>query len=1007
MNIRENIILVLQLKVLLTLVVVVLATSCVQRKDLPDEYHIKCSAEKLSEDGDKLFAENDSSYLFSGGNLRTNKESRTGNFSVVTGKKAHYSLSTTIPNIGPDYYFVVSIWRKSVSSKGKIVVSTKSKQLYKSTSDVITKDSSGWEKLKLEFFTPPDFSLQEVKINVWNNDTVEAYYDDLDIYISKEKTYPLFKEETFHIELDTSDYLKLQDIRKRAFKAGLLQTSDDDWVKGFVFSGAKSMKAKMRLKGDWLDHLHGDKWSFRIKLRGDNSWKRMKVFSVQNPLARMGVHEWFLHQVYISEGILTTRYDFIPLTFKGKNLGLYAWEEHFTKQLVESQKRREGPILRFLENAMWDTRVYNELRKRNYKKTPHFEAAAIKPFSPSKIIEDSVKMLQFEIAQNLVLQYKNRLATASQIFNVDMLAKYFATADVFYARHSLIWHNQRFYYNPVLCKLEPIAFDCFSDIGLGEMEGRKIYGNIKSHSKKVSGDEYLMIRELFNDTDFVAAYINYLEYYSSVNYLESISKLFLNQASYYDSLIRIEFPEYAFDTATLYVNAKNVRAELPGFKQQFEKRKREQLKWINESIENPVLDTLLDNSFVPNLVQCYLQESKNDSLYFKVINLFPETLTILGIGKETKAITQFLVPSPNVLPYQKGKSVINFSVGNAEANYLFFTRKGGDEILTTEIFQWKEPDGSLSPLQEILADNPFVKTNDLFEVDDKKVIFNKGYHKINYPLIIPKGYTVVVNEGTTLDFVNNALFISYSPVSFLGNKSQVVTITSSDFSANGFTVLQASGKSKLNHVVFENLNTLNYKGWTLTGAVTFYESDVEIENTLFYRNQCEDALNIIRSDFKVENSSFEYIFSDAFDSDFSVGEVLNTTFTNIGNDALDFSGSDILIADTKIYDVSDKGISGGEDSRLMVRNCVVERANIGIASKDLSTVIVESTKLEDCNYGIVLLKKKPEYGPATMILKNVKFINARIEKLIEEGSTVTENGKIIEGKKKNVADMFY
>jgi len=84
-------------------------------------------------------------------------------------------------------------------------------------------------------------------------------------------------------------------------------------------------------------------------------------------------------------------------------------------------------------------------------------------------------------------------------------------------------------------------------------------------------------------------------------------------------------------------------------------------------------------------------------------------------------------------------------------------------------------------------------------------------------------------------------------------------------------------------------------GWTLTGAVNFYESDVEITNTTFYRNQCEDALNIIRSDFILKNSIFDYIYSDAFDSDFSTGKVIDTKFTNTGNDAIDFSGSQILI----------------------------------------------------------------------------------------------------------------
>jgi hypothetical protein len=240
-----------------------------------------------------------------------------------------------------------------------------------------------------------------------------------------------------------------------------------------------------------------------------------------------------------------------------------------------------------------------------------------------------------------------------------------------------------------------------------------------------------------------------------------------------------------------------------------------------------------------------------------------------------------------------------------------------------------------------------------------------------------------------------------------GAESQKIRITSSDFTANGFTVLQAGERSKLDHVVFENLNTLNYKGWTLTGAVNFYESDVDISNTIFYRNQCEDALNTIRSDFKLEKATFENIYGDAFDSDFCTGVVSNSLFRNIGNDAIDFSGSQIRIVDTDITEAGDKGISGGENSQLTVENTHITRSNIGLASKDLSTVIVSNSSVYDCNYGIVLLQKKPEYGSAQMILKNTPIRNSKTPNLIEIGSEVIIDGELIAGDKENLAKTFY
>lgn len=992
-------------RLLLIIILLNLSLESCKRYTQPNTIKINCSAEKIADKG-LFYADNDSSVLIKGANQKSDKVKRSGYYSVKTSTKDKYGFSVDIKNLAADSYVKASIWRKGGDSKAFFVASSQNPKLYKSTSDAVLTDSSGWELLELEFYISPNINTQDLKFNVWNAGKKDAYFDDLEITIIKDKPFPVYKETTLHLEIDTSDYLKLQEIRRRSFDVGLLQSTDDDWVKGFAFWDSLQMRVELRLKGDWLDHLYGKKWSFRVKLKQKAVWKRMRVFSLQNPMARVGVNEWMAHQIFISESLLTTRYGFIPLTFKGKNLGLYAYEDHFTKQLVESQLKREGPILRFVEDAIWDTRTYDETGKRNNKETAYFEAAAIKPFSFSKIMEDSTKLQQYIIAQNLLYQYKYNLKSASEIFNVESLAKFFAFADVFYARHGIIWHNLRFYFNPVLCKLEPIAYDCFSDLGLHDSKGRVIYGYLNDHKKVLDRREFFMTRYLFNDSLFALQYIKYLKEFSSITYLDSVSKQYLTKALYLDSLVQLELPEEKFDTAVLFSNAKFVRQEVQQFEKDYFKRIKNNESWSNDSLIERQLDTVLENKFIPNLINCYLQEVTKDSLKFLVKSNFPDTLVLLGVGKNRKIITGFIIPNPKLNPGGHNSSEKSFTVERTIANYLFLTRQNGNEIITKEIFSWPKPTGDDTPYQMLVAENK-LKANKNYTIKNKDIVFSKGDVTIDEPILIPTGYKVYISSGTQIDLIDSAMIISYSPVFINGTKKDPVVIKSSDFTANGFTVLQAKGRSKLNNVRFENLNTLNYKSWTLTGALTFYESDVDLDNVTFYRNQCEDALNIVRSDFNLTNSTFNYIFGDAFDSDFSKGLVEDVKFTNIGNDAIDFSGSKILINRTSISGAEDKGISGGEDSHLEVRNCFIEKANIGIASKDLSTLEVFDTKIVDCNYGLVLLQKKPEYGPAEISLENVDIINAKTEQLIEKGSVVNSNGKKIYGKEINVAVRFY
>jgi hypothetical protein len=993
---------ILRLLAVLILIIVILA-SCV-RNETPPYLLVESSLEELSEKGNMFVANNDLAYLLKGGKYQTSQKSRSGNYSAYSTPKNPFVLAIEFPNVFRDSYVEVTIWKQGENAH--LVGVIEGSKRYNSVNNVVELDSMGWEKLNLKFYIPPLSDYSNLKIYVWNSGQDTVFYDDISIEIQRDKEFPEYTLPAFHLEMDTSDILSLMDTRKRAFKAGILQSKDEDWVGGFVFSNDKMMKSKLRLKGDWLDHLHGSKWSYRVKLKKDNTWNRMKVFSIQNPLSRLGVNEWFLHQLMISEGLLTTRYGFTPLTFNGRSKGLYAWEEHFVKQLPESQNRREGPLVRFVENALWDARVLDADEKMNYKKTPVFDVAVIKPFSSGKVVRDTGMYNQFLIAQNLMMQYRTRSKSATEIFDLEMMAKYFAMADVFLARHSLIWHNQRFYYNPVICKLEPIAYDCYSDIGLEKNIKNPITGYF--NSGVTQPDEYIMVRELFNDTTFLNYYITSLEYFANVNYLDSVFQYYNTEVNYYDSLIKREYPDHKFYSQDILLNAERIRNTLPTFINQVAEMKSKDEKWENFSYVRNDYDTILPEFFASNLVIVYKEKVVGDSTILKVKNYFTEQLIILGVGKFNKKIREVIVPIPVLEKANNGKPVVEtFKVSNNQVNYLFFSVEGSNKLYSVEINQWPEPTGAITPFQRLVDKYPFPDTSLIDKVVGGDIFIKSGRNIVDHPVLIPEGYVVHFRKGTIIDLINKASIISNSPVSMNGTKDSQIVITSSDFSSKGFVVMQAKTESIVDYVTFENLNTINYNGWIHTGAVTFYESDVTITNSRFYRNQCEDALNIIRSDFEVAKSTFEYIYGDAFDADFCTGNIISTSFINIGNDAMDFSGSTINISHSEVIGANDKGISGGEDSKLVIFDTKIRNANIGLASKDLSIVEVNNSHIESCNFGIVLLQKKPEFGPSVMVLKNTQILHSKTEMLIEVDSKVEIDGRIINGEEQNLSAKFY
>ncbi len=157
-----------------------------------------------------------------------------------------------------------------------------------------------------------------------------------------------------HIDIDDAGVRAIEAARERALAAGIIDTQPGDEVSAMVRLEDRSVPAMIRLKGDWTDHVETDKWSLRIELEG-NTLLGMSRFSIQHPRTRGYLLEWLIMEMARREGVLAPRSGFVRVTINDRPSGIYYLEEHFTKEMLESQGRREGPIVRFNEDTLWTT----------------------------------------------------------------------------------------------------------------------------------------------------------------------------------------------------------------------------------------------------------------------------------------------------------------------------------------------------------------------------------------------------------------------------------------------------------------------------------------------------------------------------------------------------------------------------------------------------------------------------------------------------------------------------
>lgn len=776
------------------------------------------------------------------------------------------------------------------------------------------------------------------------------------------------------IDIKHQDYQKLAYMRQIALSRNHITSDCKVYVPAVIRTNGKTVKAKIRLKGDAMDHLVRGKWSFRIEVKDNETLFGMKRFSIQHPKTRNYVCEWIAHKVMQKEEILIPRYRFMEVILNGKNYGIYAVEEHFEKRLIENNKYREGPIIKFNEDVYWaeeDSLQFSGVINAvdaDFLTGPRLQSAAdIDAFNMRDVLEKPEIFRQFILGKNLLESFRRGILPVDKVFDAEKLARFFALSELMSAVHgSAAWFNLRFYYNPVTSLLEPIGFDLYMGDPLTCIS--ELFP--ASYMKKQPNRFY---ERIFSDTSFLKKYMGTLERISKKAYLDKLFDEIDPELQRNLNIIYKEFPYYLFSKDVFYLNQKRI-----------------------EGLLNPVKGA-----------NAYFHRSDKESVVLEIGNILTLPAEVLGVSYMDK----FFFPVEDeiiLIPKECSKPIEynlhrflfpkNCNLSNTAAKDLKVKYKilGTNRIMYSEVFPYSVISDNFVA-NDFMRQSPNISDFEFLKVDEpeKKIFIKCGRWAVKRSLIIPKGYEVIAQEGTVLDLQKSARILSYSPLKFFGTEENPIVICSKDLTGQGIVVMNADGESILKNTIFRGLSNPSHAGWELTGAVTFYESDVAISCCQFLSNKSEDGLNIVRSNFSISKSFFNETAFDALDIDFSNGEISNTSFVNCGNDALDISGSVVDIRDIFVNGAGDKGLSVGEASTVTADTLEIQNAGISAASKDTSSLTINGITISGCKVGFSVYQKKPEFGSAFMTVTGLMAERIEIPYLVEKESKLKVNGKNI------------
>lgn len=804
------------------------------------------------------------------------------------------------------------------------------------------------------------------------------------------------KLKTLEVDVKFKHWDKIKKERDRAQNVTNVLVDPETYPAKIRYNG-KTYPARIRLKGDYPDHRVGNnRWSLRVNLKGGKTIFGMNGFSLHKPPSRQTPDEMLFQAWMRASGNIALRHEFANIIVNGDAWGVMNVEEYPTRFMLELSGRKESPILRVGND---DSLTFINVNKEK-KLTPtlYGDSNIRAPlYNKKRYATDPLHMAQYSYFLNEYRKFLVGEANIEHIIDIDAFSRALIAAAIWNNSHVLSWSNIKYNFNPYTMKIEPIT---------GDQD--RIYPILSADGKIANNMGVAASLPLFSGLLRSPLFYERFEMNLSAVVLEKSSI----EAEHRKICAAFPIDCPRFDIEAFNNNLKIIQSQGADYFNEIRDKsvlpKKPDMKMIDKY--QPVAGR--DDLFYP----AHIHGEYYSSGKLVIWNLLSHVLTLdevkLNCKKKSGCEDKILLRGPlSLRPGSDGvfpaSTVFDVEAGlnlNSDARLEISTHVGKSEDVYKIALTIQDlainPLGTMPSTSELLLAHPYVKHSG----GDLNIL--PGIWDVTTPIKIPAGMHLMVGPGTTLRFFPDSYILSSSPITARGTTdSPVRFIAQNEKEWLGIYVAEAAGESQFNNVEIANTIRLKDGILNLTGGVTFYKSDIKLENVSFSGTNAEDALNIVHSQFLINNVDFKNAVSDAFDSDFSNGKILSSRFTNIGGDGLDTSGSNVSGSNLYFSAIGDKAVSAGEKSNLNLGTVTVDGAGSGVVSKDGSRVNISQLYATNTDLfaGMVYIKKKI-YGPAEMTiektaLKKGKFFN-------QKKSTLTINGKKINGKNLDVDDLY-
>ena len=588
----------------------------------------------------------------------------------------------------------------------------------------------------------------------------------------------------------------------------------------------KKYDIKLRVKGDRSIHWRDkDETSYKIDIKGEDRIWGLEEFSIQKPITRNYVYESIFHRLLQTSGLISLKYFFVNFSLNDNDQGIYAVEEGFSKELIERNKKRNGPIFGLNENYDAFNLIYPNVEYDLY--------------SEKYWIINHPELTQIAISK--LNKLKDKKINVIDVFDMQKWATFFAIIDLSSTYHGSLAKSVKLYYNPVTAKFEPIGFDghynpnLFKDFLILDLIDED---NVKCSYICKFREWYLIFlknEDGSENIEFLNIYLEALQNVSSQNFLDKFNENHLEQINFNNSQLFSDVNKKDrnfYKGLGLYMLNKNFLSERSKYInnrlkkiRKIKKTKKYTLKDTNKSFD------ILENNNIKNI----------DGEYYLTKDLIIKKNYYLNRG--------------NKLNINKGiKLIFQNDVSIISEGSIYFNGTKDNPI---RVFS-EENKGSL-----IFYDNDYSFKNVKFE----NLSFPKNNSRILYG-----GINIINSKVTIIDTeIKNSL--SEDGINIISSNSYIKNLKIINSSADAIDI-------DFGRMVFENIRCKNISNDCLdvSGAIvegkqfsaidivdkglSFGENtDGNISNSSFFNNKLavavKDGSQLHLSNFNFEKNKFD------------------------------------------------------------------------------------------------------------------------------------------------------